>query len=542
MKRKVTYLLVLLASLALRAQDTVPLPYFEDWNTCVTNYNSHVANWWFCKQQESPSIIMRSNPHAQLFTRADDSAGVTMASPVFSVRPDSAYFILYCSFLGDSVVNVEYGFIPDSCIITEAADVCGRFVPFDTVGLSVQNVWVQTAVDLEPYYSRHGTSHRIAFRLRNNLYQRVYIDSILLWRKTVHDTVDCHDTICRGDAYSGHGFTVGQEESDTVGTIERWRCDTIGDTAHHYHLLLNVVSPQGTSIHQHLVPGDTLLYQGDTLTQAGTYYYQLTTAYGCDSLVTLVLTYETARIVSDADSVCPGDSVTLTALGTHAAWWTADPPDPSLESQQGETLVTVTPRQSTTYSLSVHEGEEVLAATRIETTPAPQLRVGLSRPFVDYDDPVIVFHDDSPDSERTTWAFSDGTTIENSKTRRLFHHPLPDSIGVTLTSCNRYNCCSDTSFSLPALTRSVWFPNVFTPGEETNNRFGITASFEIVDYELHIYNRMGLLVFHTTDPADLWDGTCNGAPVPQGTYAYHWHVRDAIDYNRTGVGTVTLIR
>lgn len=526
----------------MRAQDTVPLPYCEDWNTYAANYNSHVAGWWFCKQQDNPSIIMRTNLHAQLFTRADDSIGVTMASPFFTLRPDSAFFLLYCSYLGDSIVNVEFGCIPDSCVITDASDVCGHFIPFDTVGLSIQNDWVHILVDLEPYYSRHGTSHRIAFRLRNNLYQRVYIDSILLWRKTVHDTVDCNDTICRGYAFSGYGFTVGTDEADTVGTIERWRCDTVGDTAYHYHLLLNVLSPHDTTIYQPLIPGDTLLYLGDTLTQAGTYHYPLTTTHGCDSLITLVLTYRTVSIGADADSICPDDTVTLTALGIHVAWWTAVPPDPSLEAQQGETIVTVTPRQSTTYSLSIQEGGETLAAIHIETIPAPQLRVELSRPFIDYDDPVVVFQDRSTGSERSIWSFSDGTTVEKSKTRQLFHHPLPDSVEVTLRSCNQWNCCSDTTFSVPSLIRSVWFPNVFTPGEESNNRFGITASFEIAEFELYIYNRQGLLVYHTTDPAALWDGTRNGTPLPQGSYVYHWHVRDAVDYYKSGTGTITLLR
>lgn len=536
------YLLVLLTSVTLRAQDTVPLPYYEDWNTYTTSYNSYVAGWWFCKQQDNPSIIMRSNPHAQLFTRENDSDGATVASPVFASLPDSASFLLYCSYLGDDIVNVEFGCIPDSCVITDAPEVCDYFIPYDTVGLTIQNDWVHIAVALEPYYTRHGASHRIAFRLRNNLYQRVYIDQIHLWRRTIHDTVECHDTICQGNSYSGYGFTVGTDETYTVGVMEHWRCDTVGDTALHYHLSLNVMPSHDTTIFQHLIPGDSLLYLGDTLTQADTYYYRLATTYGCDSLITLVLTYETVNIVSDADSICPGDTITLTALGTHAAWWTAVPPDPSLEAQQGKTIVTVTPQQSTTYSLSVQENGEALAATHIETIPAPQLRVKLSRPFIDYDDPVVVFQDYSTDSEQTLWTFPDGTIIEKSMTRQLFHHPLPDSVVVNLLSCNRWGCCSDTTFSVPSRVRSVWFPNIFTPDEETNNRFGCTASFEITSFELYIYNRQGLLIYHTTDPAASWDGTRDGIPLPQGTYVYHWHVRDASDYLKNGTGTLTLLR
>lgn len=45
-----------------------------------------------------------------------------------------------------------------------------------------------------------------------------------------------------------------------------------------------------------------------------------------------------------------------------------------------------------------------------------------------------------------------------------------------------------------------------------------------------------------TDPAALWDGTHDGIPCPQGSYAYYWHVRDAVDYNHTSAGIITLIR
>ena len=113
---------------------------------------------------------------------------------------------------------------------------------------------------------------------------------------------------------------------------------------------------------------------------------------------------------------------------------------------------------------------------------------------------------------------------------------------VTLSSCNRYQCCVDTTFTVPVCIRSVWFPNVFTPGLETNNRFGCTASFEIVEFELYIYNRQGLLVYHTDDPTALWDGTRDGAPMPQGAYVYYWFAKDAYDFRRNGAGTVTLLR
>ena len=356
------------------------------------------------------------------------------------------------------------------------------------------------------------------------------------------DTVAFVDTVCQNEAYNNHGFILESSETLTTGTLERWRSDTIGDTLRYCYLTLSVLPLSSSDTTAHIILGDTLFYQGDTLTIAGVYTYHFTAANGCDSLLTFHLHYEALSLTASAEGICPGESVTLTASGTHYAWWSASPPDTGVDAQQGSTTITVSPMQTTTYSLCAYDGGPVLALVTVGVEAPPELCVRLSRPFIDFDFPVVTFTDCSEGRAHSTWSFSDGIVIENTAARRQFHHPLPDSVEVTLQSCNRYNCCSDTAFYVKSLIRSVWFPNVFTPDEETNNRFGITTSFEIVKFELHIYNRQGLLVYHTEDPAAMWDGTRDGRPCPQGAYVYHWHVRDATDYVKNGTGTITLIR
>ena len=91
-------------------------------------------------------------------------------------------------------------------------------------------------------------------------------------------------------------------------------------------------------------------------------------------------------------------------------------------------------------------------------------------------------------------------------------------------------------------TLTFWFPNVFTPGQDDNNRFGCIANCEVTEFELYIYNRMGLLVHHTQDIHAPWDGTRNEQPLPQGTYAYHYRLRTPDNNVHSGAGTVTLLR
>lgn len=358
----------------------------------------------------------------------------------------------------------------------------------------------------------------------------------------VTDTIEYSDTICQNGNYEGYGFSVGSTETIFSGTVERWREATVGNSTHHYHLTLTVLPLSHGDTVAYITLGDTLFFQGDTLTQAGTYLYTLTAANGCDSLLTLYLNWDGVDLTASATGICSGDSVVLTANGTPYAYWTATPNDPTLDGQQGQTTVTVFPQQTTTYGFSSYEDGPTEATVTIGVDPSPTLCVDLSRPFIDFDFPVVIFTDCNESSASSKWTFSDGIILNAAKARRQFRHPLPDSVSVTLTSCTPHNCCVDTTFTIASKTRNVWFPNVFTPDQDENNRFGCVTNIEVSGFELYIYTRMGQLVYHTDDPNALWDGTYNGQPLPQATYTYYWHLHDAVDYNHSGIGTVTLIR
>ena len=172
----------------------------------------------------------------------------------------------------------------------------------------------------------------------------------------------------------------------------------------------------------------------------------------------------------------------------------------------------------------------------------PQQCYTLSRPFIDYDRPVVTFTDCTNGSTSSLWQFSNGTTLSGQSVRHQFHHPLPDNLTVTLHTCNASGCCADTVFPLPVKVRAIWFPNVFIPDAADNNRFGCTTSIDVAEFELTVYNRRGQVIYSTTDINATWDGTHEGTPMPQGAYLYHWYVKDTSDYRDSGNGTVTLLR
>lgn len=371
-----------------------------------------------------------------------------------------------------------------------------------------------------------------------------------------HDTITYSDSVCMGLSYlspmeivcgnttylppSGLIY-VPSSETAQPGTLQRESNWVQDDTVHHIHLTLTILASTHDTLTSNLIAGDTLLFADTAITLAGTYTFRYTAQNGCDSVVTLIVGYEAAGLTASADGLCPGEEVTLTATGTHTFIWSAAPADPSLDALQGQNPVSVHPVQTTTYSLLDAAGNTIASIT-VGVEPPPALCIESNRSFIDFDHPVLSLHDCSVGRHHTSWSFSDGATLHGERARRLFHHPLPDSVSVTMTSCNNVGCCADTTVAFATKIRSVWFPNIFFPDQADNNRFGCHTSFEVNDFEIHIYNRHGLLVWHSDDINVPWDGTHDGTPVPQGAYVYRWYLTDIYGDRRNGIGTVTLIR
>lgn len=84
---------------------------------------------------------------------------------------------------------------------------------------------------------------------------------------------------------------------------------------------------------------------------------------------------------------------------------------------------------------------------------------------------------------------------------------------------------------------SLLCPNAFSPGasEGVNDEWKVSYS-SIVDFECHIFNRLGVKMASFTDPSQGWDGRYNGKLVPAGVYYYVIKARGADDkkYNLSG--------
>ena len=303
--------------------------------------------------------------------------------------------------------------------------------------------------------------------------------------------------------------------------------------------------------------GDTTIDDVDTVLlnlPFGTHPVIVTVTDGdnCSATVTdTVNVYGTPTVGMGADvgAVCVGDTVTITAEGNARYVWSSTPPDTSLDSQQGQSTIHVAPVETTVYILQPvaenpcsSEGATILV--EVVPTPTPDIWLNANNVSIDY--PTVSMTDISNDRAATFWRFSDGQEDEGVNVSHTFTDLGGDSVSIRMTTCNRLECCADTTVSLPVHSEGIWFPNAFTPSltAEDNNRFRIVSTFPLLQFEIYIYNRTGHLVYTSTDPSEGWDGNdLNGQACPQGAYVYYYrYSRLGIDDFYPGAGTVTLIR
>ena len=155
-------------------------------------------------------------------------------------------------------------------------------------------------------------------------------------------------------------------------------------------------------------------------------------------------------------------------------------------------------------------------------------------------DQYIKAHDKSLNIVFRQWVVDSVVQRETGPWLEYEVPPQADSVLVVLIGGD--STCVDTAWKVvPVIKENLFFPNVFTPERDDNNLFRVLGSV-VEDFELWIYDRRGVLMFHTTDRQKGWDGTSGGIPCPQGTYTYICRYSLPIHQPRSRKGTVTLLR
>lgn len=174
------------------------------------------------------------------------------------------------------------------------------------------------------------------------------------------------------------------------------------------------------------------------------------------------------------------------------------------------------------YYLTVTDAFGCSTSTTIPLAEAPMpLANFIPTPqMTTLDQPVIYFENLSENAIYYYWDFGDGFSATDFSPSHQYIES--GEYHIMLTVEDQYGCTDTTSRNV--IIRDIttfYLPNAFTPNSndfnEIYNFFG--TNIEIDDFKMAIYDRWGKKIFYSTDINQGWDGTYNGKPVSQGSYA-----------------------
>ena len=264
------------------------------------------------------------------------------------------------------------------------------------------------------------------------------------------------------------------------------------------------------------------------LTGSTTVYAQVTDGVtGCADTASVTLTVDPqALIVAVSDvSVCAGDALTATAIGTGAGviTWTSDPAGVNvLETGQTYSPPTGTIGSTTYYVFedgpcpSVMDtfivtvggvSANIVAAPTAGTTP---LNVALDGTL---STGAIVLWE---------WDFDNDGTLDDFNPSTSNIYTTIGSYTVALTVTDAAGCASTITITIDAFGESTLIiPNIFTPnGDGSNDVFNLSGT-NITDIKGTIMNRWGQVVYQFNTLEAGWNGrTVSGLEAAEGTYFY----------------------
>lgn len=137
---------------------------------------------------------------------------------------------------------------------------------------------------------------------------------------------------------------------------------------------------------------------------------------------------------------------------------------------------------------------------------------------------LVYFSNYTTDANSYLWSFGD--TINSSDLEPEHRYETYGDFLVTQIAFDTLSGCSDTIEKTITIEYfdGLYVPNAFIPeagiGDE---RFFLPKGKHMKDYHIWIFNNSGNLMWESTlldfgSPAEGWDGSYNGSPMPQGVY------------------------
>ncbi len=276
-----------------------------------------------------------------------------------------------------------------------------------------------------------------------------------------------------------------------------------------------------------------------------TYYVVVTQlCQGTDSVKVHIFPLPT--VTSTPDTICAGESSTLSFSGGTLVNWASNPNDPTLVGQENSNNPVVYPNITTLYTVTVRDTNlcQNSATSQVYVFPQPVASFSTTpNPVLISNPSVFLSNTSSGNPPEAYWDLGDGSFSNMQGFSHMFPNQDSGTYLVTLIVKNDFGCADTTSRTVVVQPDySIFVPNAISPnGDGKNEKFYVYA-INIKDFHLQIFDRWGKKVFETLNIDEGWDGTLEGKEVPQGVYVYLLTYMDTQFNNHKDYGTVTLFR
>ncbi|MHB8403057.1 MAG: PKD domain-containing protein, partial [Bacteroidia bacterium] len=225
-----------------------------------------------------------------------------------------------------------------------------------------------------------------------------------------------------------------------------------------------------------------------------------------------------------------------------------------------QTYVNSSHTQNSYYTVSLSVATDSGCVTKITKNnyitvyPKPLAGFAYTPTNADVFNTTIYFHNQSIGASGSSpyyWSFGDVFETVDSLNNSSLANPqhaysdVPYSYQVTQVVSNIQGCkdsITQTVVILDAVT--FYIPNAFSPNNDgTNEGFkGTGIGIDNTTYNLWVFDRWGLLIWHSSDLETSWNGCLNGVTVQQDVYVWKVSFNDVFRKAHNYHGTVTVIR
>ncbi len=346
-------------------------------------------------------------------------------------------------------------------------------------------------------------------------------DSIISIDLTISNVLEFEQEIhlCQDETFElPDGTIVSTDGVHSIYYDSDSNCDSIVEYTFTFHddfsLYIESTQCANVPVYDHL---------GNEITENGIYVLEYLSIYGCDSTITLDLTFEPVFETTIDTSFCTGGII---------------------DTPQGP----ITEGGNYTYSHISSNGCDSIIHLNVELISPPQAAFSTSPELpTDVYNNTIQFFDQSIGADSIAWDFFDfGTSTQPNPI--ISYGQFAGQYSACLTAFSDNGCNDQYCLNFNILEDfAVYIPNSFSPnGDGINDLFfvdGIRINPD--NFMLRIFNRYGEVIFETSDLYEKWDG---GGPrrthyVQNEVYVYQVYVGALDSSDRKEItGHITIIR